>query len=152
MSQLKNSVSSARCCLDSRHRLPCLDVAYPVELSWKEQQQVSPIQLLCVPPQDVPPRTFQMCTFEDMHLGLFLALVVPDQHSLRGGSVIISEFLLEIDTLPAIATSGLRTHLLLQEPPSEQKEILDFPDIETEKCAFKRSMFPHPRIHPSLKE
>ena len=47
--------------------------------------------------------------------------------SSRGNlSVIAGEFLLKIDTLLAIATSGLRTNPLFEKPPSENPPF-DFP-------------------------
>ena len=47
-------------------------------------------------------------------------------------SVIAREFLLKIDTLLAIATSGLRTHLLFETPPSKNPP-LDFPKPWTKR-------------------
>ena len=46
-------------------------------------------------------------------------------------SVIAREFLLEIDTSLAIATSGLRTDLLLQDPPLLSTLHLIFPMLES---------------------
>ena len=49
---------------------------------------------------------------------------------LRVESVIAREFLLKIDTSLAIATSGLRTNLLFEKPPSENPPF-DFPKNDT---------------------
>ena len=46
-------------------------------------------------------------------------------------SVIAREFLLETDTSLAIVTSGLRTNLLLQEPPLPKTPHSIFPTVET---------------------
>ena len=43
-------------------------------------------------------------------------------------SVIAREFLLKINTLLAIATSGLRTNLLFEKPPSENPPF-DIPEL-----------------------